>query len=123
MAEQGDIAKKTSDAETEGECVHCRDTSLYGGQAVIEGVLIKGKNRAVVACRNPKGEIISKVLIDDPEGKAAMGVRRIPFLRGFFILIDSLSLGLKALSFSAEVAMPEEEKPKKPADGETKNEG
>ncbi len=92
-----------------------RDTSLYGGQAVIEGVLMKGKHRAVVACRNPKGEIISKVLFDDPEGKTA-GLRRVPFVRGFFILWDSLSMGLRALTFSAEVAMPEEETAEKQPD-------
>ena len=102
-----------------------RDTSLYGGQAVLEGVLMKGKHRAVVACRNPKGEIVSKVLMEDPDGKAGKGVRRWLFVRGFFILIDSLSLGLRALTFSAEVAMPEEEKPdsKKPEQNGTFQEG
>ena len=92
-----------------GYChTHGRDTSLYGGQAVIEGVMMKGKRRAVVACRNPKGEIVSKVLMDDPEGKGAIGIRRWPFMRGFLILVDSLTLGLQALTFSAEIAMPEE---------------
>ncbi len=91
-----------------GGCSKSRDTSLYGGQAVLEGVLMKGRNRAVVACRNYKGEIVSKVLFDDPESKSAQGIRRIPFLRGFLILWDSLSLGLRALTWSAEVAMEEE---------------
>jgi len=76
---------------------------------------MKGKNRAVVACRNPKGEIVSKVLFDDPESKS-VGIRRLPFVRGFFILWDSLSMGLRALTFSAEVAMPEEETAEKQAD-------
>jgi len=101
-------------ADDAPECghTHARDTSLYGGQAVIEGVMMKGRRRAVVACRNPKGEIVSKVLLDDSDGKAAKGIRRLPFLRGFFILIDSVSLGIQALNFSAEVAMPEDEKRK-----------
>ncbi len=116
------VTENNSNAELHGQpdaCAHGRDTSLYGGQAVIEGVLMKGRYRAVVACRNPKGEIVSKVLLDDPEGKAATGIRRLPFLRGFFILIDSMSLGLKALSFSAEVAMPEEDKPTEAASDKT----
>jgi uncharacterized protein YqhQ len=99
----------------DGKDTHGRDTSLYGGQAVIEGVMMKGRRRAVVACRNPKGEIVSKVLLDDSEGKAAKGIRRLPFLRGFFILVDSVSLGIKALNFSAEVAMPEERSGKRDA--------
>ena len=110
--------------ETKG-CDTCcsgdRDTSLYGGQAVIEGVLMKGKNRAVVACRNSKGEIISRVLFDDPESKT-VGIRRLPFVRGFFILWDSLSMGLRALSFSAEVAMPEEDACGKPSEEGEKHE-
>jgi uncharacterized protein YqhQ len=105
---------RNTEANQPGEgSTHGRDTSLYGGQAVIEGVMMKGKHRAVVACRNPKGEIVSKVLFDDPDGKVALGIRRIPFLRGFFILWDSLSLGMRALTFSAEIAVPEQEKTKR----------
>ena len=99
-------------ARADSCATHGRDTSLYGGQAVIEGVMMKGRHRAVVACRNPKGEIVSKVLYDDPEGKAAVGLRKIPFVRGFFILWDSLSLGLRALAFSADVAIPVEKETK-----------
>ena len=104
--------EKCCAADNAPECGqgHARDTSLYGGQAVIEGVMMKGSRRAVVACRSPKGEIVSKVLLDDSDGKAAKGIRRLPFLRGFFILLDSVSLGIKALNFSAEVAMPEDDK-------------
>lgn len=105
-----DEIKADETAQSDGCDTHGRDTSLYGGQAVIEGVLMKGRYRAVVACRNPQGKIVSKVLFEDPEGKSAGGMRRIPFLRGFLILWDSLSLGLKALSFSADVAIKEEEK-------------
>ena len=102
--------QKCCAADNAPECghMHARDTSLYGGQAVLEGVMMKGSRRAVVACRNPKGEIVSKVLLDDSEGKAAKGIRRMPFLRGFFILVDSVTLGIQALNFSAEVAMPDE---------------
>jgi uncharacterized protein YqhQ len=103
----------TCNPDTCGCAADGRDTSLYGGQAVLEGVLMKGKNRAVVACRNYKGEIVSKVLFDDPENKSASGIRRIPFLRGFMILWDSLSLGLKALTWSADIAMEEEVAKKK----------
>jgi uncharacterized protein YqhQ len=122
MAET-EVGNRKLDMESPKEHSHnnTRDTSLYGGQAVIEGVLMKGKHRAVVACRNPKGEIVSKVLMDDPEGKVGKGIRRWPFLRGFLILVDSISLGLKALTFSAEVTMPEDEKAKAEPEYDTGN--
>lgn len=79
----------------------------YGGQAVIEGVMMRGSKAFAVAVRNPQGEIITHV---EPLNQAIYGgkIAQIPFLRGLTLLWDALGLGIKALMFSAEVALPEE---------------
>lgn len=73
----------------------------YGGQAVIEGVMMRGKHNAAIAVRHPDGEIIVK-----QESLSALyrgKVSKIPFLRGMPLLWDSLGLGMRALFYSAEV--------------------
>jgi uncharacterized protein YqhQ len=79
----------------------------YGGQAVIEGVMMRGSKTLSVAVRNPKGEIVVHTETLDPRiygGRLA----KIPFLRGITLLWDALGLGIKSLLFSAEVALEEE---------------
>ena len=79
----------------------------YGGQAVIEGVMMRGSKSLAVAVRNPKDEIVIHTEPLDPRiygGRMA----RIPFVRGLTLLWDALGLGIKSLMFSAEVAMEEE---------------
>jgi uncharacterized protein YqhQ len=79
----------------------------YGGQAVIEGVMMRGSKRLSVAVRNPKNEIVIHTEALDPRiygGRLA----RIPFIRGLTLLWDALGLGIKSLMFSAEVALEEE---------------
>jgi uncharacterized protein YqhQ len=73
----------------------------YGGQAVIEGVMMRGKYNAAIAVRPPDGEIVVKRerLSNFYRGPFS----KIPFLRGVPLLWDSLGLGMKALFFSAEV--------------------
>ena len=80
----------------------------YGGQAVIEGVLMRGQTRVAVAVRTPKGEI--KVL-EEPLTAAVYRASwaRWPFLRGLSALWDALVLGTKALLWSADIAVAEEE--------------
>ncbi|MGC9467965.1 MAG: DUF1385 domain-containing protein, partial [Anaerolineae bacterium] len=78
----------------------------YGGQAVIEGVLMRGKYHAAVAVRRPDGEIVVK---DEALSGLYRGAfSKIPFLRGIPLLWDSLGLGMRALFFSAEVVGQEE---------------
>jgi hypothetical protein len=80
----------------------------YGGQAVIEGVLIRGRKFAVVAVRRPSGEITKRVV---PLNTLYTGIiRRIPLIRGIIVLAESLVLGIQALTYSANVSMDEEEK-------------
>lgn len=75
----------------------------YGGQAVIEGVMMRSMRFFAVACRAPDGQIIihSEALNNTLIGKLMFMNR--PFLRGILMLIDSLALGLRALNFSSMV--------------------
>jgi uncharacterized protein YqhQ len=89
------------------------DQVTYGGQAVIEGVMMRGPRYFAVACRKADGEILVQ-----QEEVPAFFTRyrwaRWPFLRGVFALADSLVLGMKALLFSANLAMEEEKKRQPP---------
>lgn len=79
----------------------------YGGQAVIEGVMMRGSRALSVAVRNPQGDI---VVHTEPLDTRIYGGRlaKIPFLRGLTLLWDALGLGIKSLLFAAEVAVQEE---------------
>lgn len=77
----------------------------YGGQALIEGVMMLDRGKAVVAVRNPQGEIILR----EKHLPQPLRVASLPFVRGCYSLWSSLKLGLWALLLSAQVATPEEE--------------
>jgi uncharacterized protein YqhQ len=78
-----------------------------GGQAVIEGVMMRAGNVWTVAVRNPEKEIVIK-----KEGVRQLpGPLKLPLLRGVVALIQSLSIGIRALLYSAEASGHEEEKP------------
>ena len=78
----------------------------YGGQAVIEGVLIRGPRYASVVCRRPDGDFAtsSRALRKTYTGWAA----RLPLIRGVVTLAETLHLGVWALIFSQNVALAEE---------------
>ncbi len=80
----------------------------YGGQALIEGVLMRGKKACAVAMRAPDGTIVTKV--EPLQGIYTSGIAKIPFLRGLVTLWDSLGLGMKALTDSANLQTGENEK-------------
>jgi uncharacterized protein YqhQ len=79
----------------------------YGGQAIIEGVMMRGSKALSVAVRSPGGEIVTHTEPLDPRIYGGRLVR-IPFVRGLTLLWDALGLGIKSLMFSAEVALEEE---------------
>ena len=86
--------------------------SGIGGQAVLEGVMMKNKDMYAVAVRKPNGEIA--VEIDEYHGLAyGSKLLSIPFVRGIFVFIDSLILGLKSLNFSSSFYEEAPEKPSK----------
>jgi uncharacterized protein YqhQ len=112
------------DAEP-GAWVATRDAPV-GGQAVLEGVMMRGPGSWAVACRrpaadqmDPKGERID--LSDPPRGEITVEAHdvtsiltrhrllRLPIVRGVFALGESLVIGFKALGISANAQMPEEE--------------
>jgi uncharacterized protein YqhQ len=85
----------------------------YGGQAVIEGVMMRGKTAAAIAMRAPSGEIIIETQKLSKIYQSR--IMRIPFLRGLIGLNDALILGINALTISANTQTGEEEKIEGPA--------
>jgi uncharacterized protein YqhQ len=81
---------------------------FYGGQAVIEGVMMRGPTRMAVAVRRPDGEIaihqqeIMSIIQRYP-------LLKLPVLRGMVAMVETLGIGLSALMYSANQAMPDEE--------------
>ena len=76
--------------------------NTYGGQAVIEGVMIRGLNNVPTSVRNPQGKIQTRV---KPIGDIFTGKpRRFPLIRGILALAETLYLGMDSLSYSASVS-------------------
>mgnify|MGYP000460140598 FL=1 len=85
-------------------------SSNIGGQAVIEGVMMKNKERYAVAVRKPDGEIeVTTDTYKSVVGKYT-ALTKLPFVRGIFNFVDSLVLGMKTLTWSASFYEEEEEK-------------
>lgn len=80
----------------------------YGGQAVIDGVMMRGQRRAAIAVRDPQGHIVVHEE-DLPPSVYQGSIMRRPFLRGLVLLWDALVLGTRALMWSADVAIGEGE--------------
>ncbi len=79
-----------------------------GGQAVIEGVMMKGPKDIAIAVRSPDNEIVVKK--EPVEGIITKyKLNKIPFLRGGLALIDAMILGVRSLNYAADIAMPEED--------------
>ena len=85
----------------------------YGGQAVIEGVMMRGRKAAAIAMRNPDGEII--IHTEELNKIYQSQIMKVPFLRGLIGLYDALILGMKALTISANTQTGEDEKIEGPA--------
>ena len=79
----------------------------YGGQAVIEGVMMRGRKAMVTAVRRPGGGL---AMDTQPLAGIYTGwMRRTPLIRGIIVLIEALVLGIKTLLYSANVSLEEEE--------------
>ncbi len=89
-----------------------KPTSI-GGQAVIEGVMMRGPKDIAIAVRTPENEIVVKK--EPVEGIITKyKLNKIPFLRGGLALIDSMVLGIKSLNYAVGIAMPEEDTDQEP---------
>ncbi len=80
----------------------------YGGQAVIEGVMMRSPRYFAVACRAPDGQVVLK--LEDLANSWLARLRWLnrPFLRGTLALLDAMALGIRALRFSADVQLEEQ---------------
>jgi uncharacterized protein YqhQ len=89
-----------------------------GGQAIIEGVMMRSPDRIAVAVRRPDGKIVLK---NDPYTSVTKRHKMwgLPIIRGGIILIESMVIGIKALAFSGDVAVAEPEKQEKGKDRPT----
>ncbi|HEY3367435.1 MAG TPA: DUF1385 domain-containing protein [Symbiobacteriaceae bacterium] len=84
------------------------EQAAYGGQAVLEGVMMRGPERLAIAVRRPDGQIAIK------EEKVTSVTKKYPILglpvvRGMVMMVETLSIGIGALMYSANEAMPDEE--------------
>lgn len=79
-----------------------------GGQAVIEGVMMRGPHKIATAVRKPDGEII----IDEKENKSLGKIAKVPIIRGVIAFISSMVIGVKSLMFSAKFYDVEDENKK-----------
>ncbi len=100
--------------ENQNQIVACRKKTSIGGQALMEGIMMRGPKMTAMAVRNTKGEIVTEEF--ETKGANRPAVCRLPIIRGVFGYIDSMTLGYKCLMRSAELSGLEdlvEEKPKK----------
>lgn len=74
-------------------------SSGIGGQAVLEGIMMRNKNKYAIALRQPDGTI--SVRVKKHKNPTSRGFRSLPFIRGIFALIDSLTVGIRTLTYSA----------------------
>ena len=81
----------------------------YGGQAVIEGVMMRSKHFFAVACRRPDGRIVVQREEVDKSFLGKLKWLNKPFLRGTLALIDAMALGSRALSFASNVQLQYEQ--------------
>ncbi len=91
--------------------------SGIGGQAVLEGIMMKNGEKYAVAVRKPDG----KVAIEQDNFRGILDgslIKKIPFVRGIFNFIDSLVLGMKCLNYSASVGEGEDGEEGKKSVGE-----
>ena len=85
----------------------------YGGQAVIEGVMMRGQKAFAIAMRSPDGNIV--IHKENLASVYRSRITKIPFLRGMILLWDALGLGMRALTLSANTQTGEDEKLEGPA--------
>ncbi len=80
----------------------CAIRTSIGGQALMEGIMMRGPKKTAMAVRNPKGEIVLEE--SETRGAKRPKICRLPIIRGIFGYIDSMVVGYKALMRSAEIA-------------------
>lgn len=78
----------------------------YGGQAVLEGVMMRGRENIAIAVRRPDGELI---VTTQPLPVIYKGrLKKLPLVRGIIVLVETLALGIQTLLHSAQVVATDE---------------
>src|SRR5712691_13546514 len=98
-----DVETPVSSKETDSRAPAKKEQFFYGGQAVIEGVMMRGKRHYAVAVRLPNTK---QIVVDRGELKAAIYVKpiwKLPMVRGLALIGEQLHLGMKALMWSANM--------------------
>ncbi len=89
----------------------------YGGQAIIEGVMMRSPRYFSIACRAPNGEIVIQTEAIEKTWVGRQKWLKVPFLRGTLALLDSMALGSKAMRFSSALQIdPKYAHPDEPVD-------
>lgn len=90
----------------------CKVNSGIGGQAVIEGIMMRNRDKYAIAVRKPDNDIAIKV--ETVKGGSREGTwKNLPIIRGVFSFIESLTMGMQCLMYSAEFLEDEEETERK----------
>ena len=89
----------------------CNKKTSIGGQALIEGIMMRGPKVTAMAVRDPEGKLVLEKWQTSAPRRAKLF--KMPFVRGIFNFIDSMTMGYKSLMRSAEIAGLEDEEPKK----------
>ena len=97
--------KKNKQNEAAKNSCPVRKTSI-GGQALMEGIMMRGPKMTAMAVRNTKGEVVIESF--PTEGKKRAKIFKLPIIRGVFGFVDSMTLGYKCLMRSAEISGLEE---------------
>ncbi len=112
---ENDITKENNagTSSAKGDVKEEKFKSKIGGQALIEGIMMRGIDKSAMALRLPTGEIEVEEW-DANNGKNAPWYKKAPFIRGIFNMVSSLSEGYKCLSKSADRAMDFEDEDEEP---------
>ena len=92
--------------QEQAERIACAKKTSIGGQALMEGIMMRGPKKSAMAVRNPKGEIVLEIT-DISNGKRPF-ITKIPIARGVYNFVASMIIGYKALMRSAEISGLEE---------------
>lgn len=77
----------------------------YGGQAIVEGVMMRSPHYFAVACRAPNGEIVLQTEALEKTWIGRQKWLKLPFLRGSLALLDAMALGIKSMKFASNVQL------------------
>jgi len=101
----------------EGEPMSQTNNAVYGGQAVIEGVMFAGQKVHVTAVRRKSDQEITFLEVPKTEKAWVAKLKKIPFIRGIVAIVEASAKGARHLNFSAEVFAEEEGEPKQQSSG------